>query len=192
MEQLVAVGRGCAAGLRSSQLTTVDYNPPTIIGEPRIRSLGQADLPALYAASNGEGRFSAVVSFSGLEHDGLGRYSDPLNPTGDVMAMREIRLLLCRRGLLLLGVPTAAQDEVTFPVHRIYGPARLPLLLGTGFRMLARVWDGAVVLGGLEQAAVRPPLFARTASVLRANESVRKLDDRWQHQQVLVLQRTDD
>ena len=183
------------AGAR--ELTTIDYNPPEIIGgNAPIRSLGQAELPKLYAASQGKGAFSTVISFSGLEHDGLGRYGDPLNPTGDIMAMREIRLLLRRGGILLLGVPTASTDELTFPVHRVYGPKRLRLLLGTGFTMLARVWDGVVVRGGLEQASEQPPLFARKGSVFRRNESVRTgepyADDTWQHQQILVLRRKDD
>ena len=38
--------------------------------------------------------FDAIVSFSGLEHDGLGRYGDPVNPYGDFSAMREIWLCL--------------------------------------------------------------------------------------------------
>lgn len=40
------------------------------------------------AYAKGEASFDAIVSFSGLEHDGLGRYGDPLNPYGDLSAMR--------------------------------------------------------------------------------------------------------
>ena len=35
-----------------------------------------------------EGGFDAVVSFSSIEHDGLGRYGDPLDPRGDFAARR--------------------------------------------------------------------------------------------------------
>jgi hypothetical protein len=67
-----------------------------------------------------------VVSFSGLEHDGLGRYGDPNNPEGDYAAMHEILLCLNPGGLLLLAIPTAAVDNIAYPFHRIYGPHRLP------------------------------------------------------------------
>ena len=50
-------------------------------------------------------------------HDGLGRYGDPLNPDGDLSAVREMRALLKPRGWLLLGVPTNAWDRLVFPLQ---------------------------------------------------------------------------
>lgn len=38
--------------------------------------------------------FDVVMSISTFEHDGLGRYGDPLNPNGDIIAMRSTRRLL--------------------------------------------------------------------------------------------------
>ncbi len=38
--------------------------------------------------------FDVVMSISTFEHDGLGRYGDPLNPNGDMIAMRSTRRLL--------------------------------------------------------------------------------------------------
>ena len=38
--------------------------------------------------------FDVVLSISSFEHDGLGRYGDPLNPDGDLAAMRSTRRLL--------------------------------------------------------------------------------------------------
>jgi hypothetical protein len=38
--------------------------------------------------------FDVVLSISSFEHDGLGRYGDPLNPDGDMAAMRSTRRLL--------------------------------------------------------------------------------------------------
>jgi hypothetical protein len=38
--------------------------------------------------------FDVVLSISSFEHDGLGRYGDPLNPNGDMIAMRSTRRLL--------------------------------------------------------------------------------------------------
>jgi hypothetical protein len=40
------------------------------------------------------GAFDVAMSISSFEHDGLGRYGDPLNPDGDMIAMRSTRRLL--------------------------------------------------------------------------------------------------
>ena len=72
-------------------------------------------------------RFDAAVSISSIEHDGLGRYGDPLNPTGDLRAMTDFKKLLKPGGLLFLAIPVG-QDAVTWNAHRIYGRKRLPLL----------------------------------------------------------------
>jgi hypothetical protein len=50
--------------------------------------------------------FDAVVSHSSLEHSGLGRYGDPLNPWGDLVTMaRAWCVAKPNEGKLLLGVP---------------------------------------------------------------------------------------
>ena len=46
--------------------------------------------------------FDLTVSYSGIEHDGLGRYGDPINPEGDISAMREMWLLTRPGGILLV------------------------------------------------------------------------------------------
>jgi len=36
-------------------------------------------------------KFDMVMSISSIEHDGLGRYGDPIDPTGDFKAMENVR-----------------------------------------------------------------------------------------------------
>jgi hypothetical protein len=72
--------------------------------------------------------FDAVVSFSSVEHSGLGRYGDALNPWGDLMAVARIWCVTKDDGLLFLGVPSG-KDCVQFNVHRIYGRVRYPFLV---------------------------------------------------------------
>eukprot|EP00966_Prymnesium_polylepis_P176715 4091935-Prymnesium_polylepis.1 len=45
-------------------------------------------------------------------------YGDPLDPNGDLAAMRELRMALLVGGLLLLGVPTAVEDDVACAASR--------------------------------------------------------------------------
>ncbi|KKP29185.1 MAG: TPR domain protein [candidate division TM6 bacterium GW2011_GWF2_30_66] len=73
-------------------------------------------------------KFDTLVSISSLEHDGLGRYGDPLDPDGDIKAMAKCKSMLKEGGLLFLSVPVG-KDLLYWNVHRVYGEIRLPLLL---------------------------------------------------------------
>ena len=53
-----------------------------------------------------------------VEHIGLGRYGDPLDPEGDLKAIKELRRVLA--GDLLFVVPVSGRPKVIFNLHRIY------------------------------------------------------------------------
>jgi hypothetical protein len=73
--------------------------------------------------------FDGVVSYSSLEHSGLGRYGDALNPWGDILAVARAWCLTKDNGLLYLGLPTFnGTDSVEWNAHRIYGKLRWPLV----------------------------------------------------------------
>ncbi len=80
--------------------------------------------------------FDASFSISSFEHDGLGRYGDPIAPDGDLAAMAAVRSLLKDDGFLFLAVP-CGRDAVVWNAQRIYGKARLPLLLGGGWDIVS-------------------------------------------------------
>jgi SAM-dependent methyltransferase len=54
-----------------------------------------------------------------VEHVGLGRYGDPLDPDADVVAMRELARVLAPGGNLLFVVPVG-RPRIQFNAHRIY------------------------------------------------------------------------
>lgn len=54
-----------------------------------------------------------------LEHVGLGRYGDPLDPSGDLKAARELQRVLAPGGQLLMVAPVGRQ-RIAFNAHRIY------------------------------------------------------------------------
>lgn len=82
-------------------------------------------------------QFDAAFSISSFEHDGLGRYGDPLNPDGDLVAMARMKSVVKANGLLFLAVPVGC-DALVWNAHRVYGPIRLPRLL-SGWEVLAAV-----------------------------------------------------
>ena len=68
--------------------------------------------------------FDAVVTFSSLEHSGLGRYGDGLNPWGDLIASAKAWCLTKPGGRGLFGMPVL-YDIVLFNSARVYGPLQL-------------------------------------------------------------------
>ena len=78
--------------------------------------------------------FDALLSVSSLEHDGLGRYGDPIDPNADLKFMEKAKKLIPKDGLFFLQVPVA-KDRLNFNGNRIYGKLRLPMLL-KGWKIL--------------------------------------------------------
>ena len=54
-----------------------------------------------------------------VEHVGLGRYGDPINPDGDLKAISELKRTLANGGSLLFVVPVG-KPKIEFNAHRIY------------------------------------------------------------------------
>lgn len=118
----------CLAMTLGASVTTIEYRRV----DCRIPGL-QVLTPDEFALR--PRRFDAAISISSIEHDGLGRYGDPLNADGDLRAMEHFRQLLKPTGRLYLSVPVGP-DIVAWNAHRIYGVHRLPRLL-SGWRQVA-------------------------------------------------------
>jgi len=99
----------------------VDYNKP-VCEHNKITVMNHEELIKSGIKTD------VAISFSSFEHDGLGRYGDPLNPNGDLEAMQTARNFLKDDGYMLFGVPQG-KDCLVWNAHRIYGEIRLPLLL---------------------------------------------------------------
>ena len=55
-----------------------------------------------------------------IEHVGLGRYGDPIDPDGDLKAIDELKRVLAIGGSLLFVVPIGKIAKIQFNAHRIY------------------------------------------------------------------------
>jgi hypothetical protein len=70
---------------------------------------------------------SSLVSISSLhviEHVGLGRYGDPIDPTGSGRAAAELQRVVSARGRLYVSVPVG-RERVCFNAHRVFAPATI-------------------------------------------------------------------
>ncbi|GAA4333766.1 DUF268 domain-containing protein [Flaviaesturariibacter amylovorans] len=79
-------------------------------------SSGFADLSALSFA---DGSIPSLSCMHTVEHIGLGRYGDPLDPEGDLKAIGELKRVLAPGGDLLFVTPVG-RPRIEFNGHRIY------------------------------------------------------------------------
>jgi hypothetical protein len=111
----------------ADKVYVVDYNKP-ICDNDKIEVMNHDEITKRGIKAD------FAISYSSFEHDGLGRYGDPLSVDGDLRAMQEAHKFLAKDGILFLGVPLG-QDCIVWNSHRIYGKHRLPLLL-KGWQLL--------------------------------------------------------
>lgn len=91
-----------------------DYRPPDLrLGNLTVGSADLLDLPF------GSETIRSLSCMHVLEHIGLGRYGDPLDPDGDLKAITQLRRVLASGGSLLLAVPLG-RPRLMFNGHRIY------------------------------------------------------------------------
>jgi len=114
----------------------------------------EADLTNLAFKSNSIASLSCMHT---IEHIGLGRYGDPLDPDGDIKAIRELQRVCAVNGDLLIVVPVGAK-KILFNAHRIYNPFDIVNYLdGCTLKKFALVNDAGEFIDNadMENAAVQ-------------------------------------
>lgn len=91
-----------------------DFRPATLALSGL--SSGAADLTDL---SFPDQSLSSLSCMHVIEHIGLGRYGDPIDPEGDLKAIRELVRVLAPNGDLLIATPVG-KKRIQFNAHRIY------------------------------------------------------------------------
>lgn len=76
--------------------------------DPDARIIGSAD---------------SVSCLHAIEHFGLGRYGDEIDPNGHKKGFANICRLVAPAGILYMGVPISAANEVQFNANRLFHPA---------------------------------------------------------------------
>lgn len=91
-----------------------DYRPAKLTLEGLSSEHG--DLMALPFAT---GSVASLSCMHTIEHIGLGRYGDPIDPDGDIKAINELKRVLAKDGNFLFVVPVG-KPKIEFNAHRIY------------------------------------------------------------------------
>jgi SAM-dependent methyltransferase len=120
-----------------------DYRPADLQLSQLVS--GRADLLRLPFGTNSIPSLSCMHV---VEHVGLGRYGDPLDPEGDRKAMSELARVISPGGSLLFVVPVG-RPRVCFNAHRIYNFAQVCAAFGElALKEFALIPDD-VAAGGL-------------------------------------------
>jgi SAM-dependent methyltransferase len=67
------------------------------------------------------GSINSLSCLHVIEHIGLGRYGDPVDPDGHIKAAAELLRVLAPGGRLLLGTPVG-RERLCFDAHRVFSP----------------------------------------------------------------------
>ncbi len=91
-----------------------DYRPAPLNLDNLVSE--KADLTQLPFADNSIKSLSCMHT---IEHIGLGRYGDPIDPIGDIKAINELKRVCAPDGHLLMVTPVG-KPKIMFNAHRIY------------------------------------------------------------------------
>ena len=86
----------------------------------------QADLMSnnILQGSAGEGYCDSLTCLHALEHFGLGRYGEPVDPSGYERGLVNMGALLKRGGIFYLSIPIG-RARVEFNAHRVFDPRHI-------------------------------------------------------------------
>lgn len=146
----------CVLAAGASFVTTLEYGNITSY-HPQVKAITPVRMRELYISGKLP-LFDAVATFSSVEHSGLGRYGDALNPWGDLQAIARAWCVTKPKGGLLLGVLMAndgTDGRIEFNAHRVYGPLMFTHLTANW----KQVWRSAANEGHKVNVLVRMGSF---------------------------------
>ncbi len=112
----------CALAAGAASVVTLEYGAIKS-SHPQVTTLTPSEMRQKYASGT-LGEFDVILTMSSVEHSGLGRYGDALNPYGDLQAIARAWCVARPKAPMLIAVPHEKTkfDTIEFNAHRIYGP----------------------------------------------------------------------
>ncbi len=75
-----------------------------------------------------DGSINSLSCLHVVEHIGLGRYGDPIDPDGSSKALNELQRVVALGGFIYLSVPVG-RERVCFNAHRVFSPKSILAML---------------------------------------------------------------
>ena len=99
------------------ETTFVDYRPL------KVNLSGLNSIPGdILALPFHDGSINSLSCLHVIEHIGLGRYGDPLDPAGSIKGALELQRVLGRGADLLVSLPIG-RERTCFNAHRVHSPS---------------------------------------------------------------------
>lgn len=113
-----------------------DYRP-ALLNLSNLES-GKIDLTNIFFESNS---IESVSCMHTVEHIGLGRYGDPIDPDGDIKAINELKRIVKKGGNLLFVTPIG-KPKIMFNAHRIYSYEMImEAMIGFTLKEFSMIYD---------------------------------------------------
>jgi SAM-dependent methyltransferase len=143
---------------------------PTLVKVPNIEFL-EGDITALDPKLIGS--CDSLSCLHALEHVGLGRYGDRLDPAGSEKALAGLADLLKPGGTLYLSVPVG-RERIEFNAHRVFSLPRIEAMLAKYFKVQRFAWvDGRGALHDLGASEIPRAQIATEEFALGIFEATR-------------------
>ncbi|WP_245945746.1 DUF268 domain-containing protein [Helicobacter didelphidarum] len=108
------------------QVCLIDIRPMRNLDTPFLRSGGGGGKYTQANATNltniADESLESLSALCSIEHFGLGRYGDPIEPDAWEKALKSFQRVLKSGGKLYISVPVGKIDKVCFNAHRVYRP----------------------------------------------------------------------
>jgi len=134
---VVDVGaRPLLLGILSTLMPTISVEiRPLPVAIPKLTRV-QGSITALPFADDS---VELLNCLSVIEHIGLGRYGDRLDPLGSIKAFAEITRVVKPGGHFVLSIPLSPKGSVAFNAHRVFTKAQVRAML-LEFEMERELW----------------------------------------------------
>eukprot|EP00283_Hemiselmis_rufescens_P005237 CAMPEP_0173424574 /NCGR_PEP_ID=MMETSP1357-20121228/4459_1 /TAXON_ID=77926 /ORGANISM="Hemiselmis rufescens, Strain PCC563" /LENGTH=372 /DNA_ID=CAMNT_0014387829 /DNA_START=143 /DNA_END=1261 /DNA_ORIENTATION=+ len=148
----------CCLAAGAANVTTLEYGAINT-SHPLLRTLTPDTARELYIQHSPDFVFDVVVTYSSLEHSGLGRYGDILDPHGDIKSVARAWCLVRDGGAIFAGVPCApkgSDEGIEWNAHKFYGKVMLPHLLANWEQI--NIFEANWFTGNIVYARKLPPV----------------------------------
>lgn len=99
----------------------MDVRPLDLGGHENIEFI-MADLMVDLSDQSLVERYDSISCLHAIEHFGLGRYGDTIDPNGHIKGFNNLLKILKFEGLLYISFPIASEANLVFNAHRIFSP----------------------------------------------------------------------
>ncbi len=100
------------------EIEVIDVRPLSSTGHPNIKFL-RADL---MSTKQELPTADSISCLHAIEHFGLGRYGDPIDPEGHKKGLSNLSKMVSEGGILYISIPIGKQNEIHFNAHRVFSP----------------------------------------------------------------------